>query len=259
VDGDAAQKDWLQRHGVRVTTRPAADEPWHLRDWDTEHPALAAFAGQSLLPLLEVEFYHGFDLAGDILTPVANWPDGKMAVAELDSGGHRLLLAGFPAERAATDWPAQPSFVPFVHCATRWLDAFKDTHTDWRVGDTIPLPDHAGVWRALDAPEPQKDLAVAGAVRPTTPGLYEFSSSGLKKIFAVNTPVEESDLAPWPDVNQLAALEAPASAPATARFAAAPPAAWAAAENRQRLWWWLLAIGGCALLGELALANRTSR
>ena len=259
VDGSAAQKDWLQRHGVRVITRPAADEPWHLRDWDAEHPALAAFAGQSLLPLLEVEFYRGFDLAGDALAPVANWPDGKMAIAELDSNGHRLLLAGFPLERAATDWPAQPSFVPFVHCAARWLGAVKDAHTDWRVGDAIPLPENAGTWHALDTPAPQKDLAVNGSVRPVAPGLYEFSGNGGKKVIAVNTPVEESDLSPWPNPDQLGALESPESAPANAHFAAALPTAWAAAENRQRLWWWLLAIGGCALLAELALANRTTR
>jgi hypothetical protein len=259
VDGGAAQKEWLRRHGVRVTARPAADEPWHLRDWDAEHPALAAFAGQSLLPLLEVEFYRGFDLAGDTLAPVANWPDGKMALAELDSGGRRWLLAGFPPDRAATDWPARPSFVPFVHGAVRWLGAFKDSRTDWRVGDTIPLPDGTGVWHAVEAPVPQKDLAVAGSVRPAAPGLYEFTGGGVRKIFAVNTPVEESDLSPWANPDQLAALASPAAAPAGGRLAPAPPAAWAAAENHQRLWWWLLAIGGGVLLAELALANRTSR
>ncbi len=259
VDGGEAQKKWLQRHSVHVTARLAVDEPWHLRDWDAEHPALMAFAGQSLLPLLEVEFYDGFDLAGDALAPVANWPDGKMAIAELDSGGHRLLLAGFPLDRAATDWPVQPSFVPFVHCATRWLGAVKDMRTDWRVGETIPLPDNAGTWRALDAPMPQKDLVVNGSVRPTAPGLYEFSGDGGKKIFAVNTPVEESDLSPWPNADQLAALESPVTAPANVRETAAVPALWAGAEYRQQLWWWLLAIAGCALLAELALSNRTAR
>jgi hypothetical protein len=258
VEGGAAQTDWLQRQGVHVTARPAADEPWHLRDWDAGHPALAAFAGQSLLPLLEVEFYRGFDLAGDALAPIANWPDGKMAIAELDRGGRHLLLTGFPPDRVATDWPAQPSFVPFVHCAVRWLGAVRDTHTDWRVGDAIPLPDTPGVWRALDSPVSQKDLAVTGSVRPAAPGLYEFSGNGVRKIFAVNTPVEESDLSPWPNPDQLAALESSAATPVTARFAAPAPA-WAAAENRQRLWWWLLAIGGGALLAELALANRTTR
>lgn len=258
VDGGAAQKEWLTQHGVRVAARPAADEPWHLRDWDAEHPALAAFAGQSLLPLLEVEFYRGFDLAGDTLAPVANWPDGKMAVAEIENGGQRLFIAGFPLNRAATDWPTKPSFVPFVHCAMRWLGTFKETHSDWRVGDSIPLPDNEGTWRALDSPVPQKELAVNGTVHPNAPGLYEFTGRGVKKIFAVNTPVEESDLAPWPNPDQLAALES-SEPPASVRAATALPAAWAQAENRQRLWWWLLALGGCALLAELALANKTVR
>jgi len=258
VDGSAAQKEWLQRQGVRVTERPAADEAWHLRDWDTGHPALAAFAGQSLLPLLEVEFYRGFNLAGDSLAPIANWPDGRTAIAELDSGGHRLLLTGFPLDREATDWPAQPSFVPFVHCAARWLGAYRDSRADWRVGDAIPLPGNAGTWRALDTPVPQEDLPVAGSVRPTAPGLYEFSGDGAAKTFAVNTPVEESDLSPWPNPAQLAALESPTPVRAVGRAAAAPPAVWAAAENRQRLWWWLVAAAGCVLLAELAMANRTT-
>ena len=64
-------------------------------------------------------------------------------------------------------------------------------------------------------------------------------------------PVEESDLAPWPNPDQLAALESPSATPANERVAA-PPTVWAAAENRQRLWWWLLFIGGGALLAELA-------
>jgi len=258
VDGSAAQREWLQRHGVRVAPRPITEEPCHLRDWDVEHPALAAFAGQSLLPLLEVAFHGGFNLSGESLAPIANWPDGKMAIAEFNSGGSRLMLAGFPLTREATDWPAQPSFVPFVHCAACWLGAFKNTHTDWRVGDSIPLADGAGTWHALDTPASQKDLAVDGSVRPVQPGLYEYAANGTKQIFAVNTPVEESELSPWPSSDQLAGLESPAPAPTSRRIAAAPMAL-AASENRQRLWWWLLAAGAGALLSELALANRTAR
>jgi len=169
VDGSAAQKDWLQRHGVRITTRTAATDPWHLRDWDADHPAMTAFAGRSLLPLLEVEFYQGFDLSGTDLAPIANWPDGKLAIAELDGGGHRLLLAGFPLDRAATDWPARASFVPFAHGAARWLGAVKDAPADWHVGDSIALPDGNGTWRALDSPVAQRDVVVVGSVRPAAP------------------------------------------------------------------------------------------
>jgi len=85
VDGNAAQKAWLKEHGVQVAARPVADAPAHLRDWDAETSALSAFAGKVCCRCSEVEFYRGFNLTGDTLEPVANWPDGKMAVAEINS------------------------------------------------------------------------------------------------------------------------------------------------------------------------------
>jgi hypothetical protein len=258
ADGSATQNEWLEQQGVHVTKRLPENEPWHLRDWDAQHPALEAFARQSLLPLLEVEFYQGFNLSGDALAPIANWPDGKVALAELDSGGHRMLIAGFPAGREATDWMTKPSFVPFVHCVARWLGSFKDARDDWRVGDTIPLSEIEGTWRALDVPVPQPEIKVTGSIRPSAPGLYEFRTQGMTRIFAVNTPVEESDLSPWPNPDQLAALESPEKPAPALSNPSVLPTEWAAAENQQRLWWWLLAVGGVALLTELVLANRAT-
>lgn len=264
VDGSPGQVAWLGKRGVRVTLRPPAPEGGaeHLRDWDLEHSILAPFAGGSLLPLLAVEFYGGFDLAGDALLPVANWPDGHTALAEWNTGGRRVLLAGFPLDRAATDWPAQPSFVPFVHQAVRWLGAGGAARDTWRVGDAIPLPPGEGTWRALDAPAPPPERPAAGSVRPTGPGLYEFTTKeGAHRVFAVNTIPEESDLAPWPDLAGLAALQsredAPSARTASTAIPPAPPGG-EAAENRQRLWWWALALCGGCLLAELALANRTA-
>lgn len=258
VDGSESQARWLKQHGIRVIARGTADEPWHLRDWDSEHPILSAFAGQSLLPLLEVEFYHGFDLSGDLLVSLANWPDGKTAIAELNSEGQRMLVAGFAADRAAMNWPTKPSFVPFVHQAVHWLRSVQDAHADWRVGDVIPLPDGQGTWRTLDSPVTQKDVSASGSVRPTAPGLYEFIRGDAKQIFAVNVPVEESDLTPWSDPDQLAALESKDTPAPQGRSAAATAGERATAENRQRVWWWLLAACGVTLVCELTLANRTS-
>jgi hypothetical protein len=77
--------------------------------------------------------------------------------------------------------------------------------------------------------------------------------------FAVNTPLSESDLTPWPDPAQLTTFETNAK-PQTeseANYAAAKLSD-EAAESQQRLWWWLLALVGAALLAELAVANRTA-
>jgi hypothetical protein len=259
MDGSAAQLDWLKQHGIAATGRKYAEEAWHLQDWDPDHPMLAAFAGQSLLPLLSVEFHQGFNLAGDQLAPVADWPDGQPALAEWADGNHRLLLAGFPLTRAATDWPTQPSLVPFVHQTARWLGAFAAKHDDWRVGDTIPLPAATGTWRWLDGPVAEKDRPAAGSVRPAAPGLYEFDGGGARQVFAVNTPAEESDLAPWPKPEQFAALESKDNSDTRSENQMGIPLLSSeTAENQQRLWWWILAGCGLILLAELALANRTA-
>ncbi len=262
IDGSAEQIAWLQKAGIGVTPRDPGPNGGteHLRDWDPEHPTLAAFAGQSLLPLLNVEFYRGFDLAGEALTPIANWSDGKTALAEWNSGGRRFLLAGFPLERGSTNWPAQPSFVPWVHQAALWLGSAGAARSDWRVGDVIPLPPGEGVWRALDTASPVADQPVSGKVRPGAPGLYAYvGRGGERKVYAVNPPIEESDLAPWPNFEQLTALESTAPPPSAGP---APSAALSingeAAENQQRFWWWVLAACGAFILAELALANRTA-
>jgi len=259
VDGSEAQMQWLAGRGVRVTLRPQADEPEHLRDWDLDHPILGAFAGQSVLPLMEVEFTRSFGLAGENLTPIANWPDGSAGLAELASPGGRIFLSGFPLDRSATNWPVQPSFVPFVHQTLRWLAALQKTKTDWRIGDTIPLDGREGTWRALDAARPQPDEHAAGSVRPTVPGLYEFCDGNSRQVFAVNVPLGQSDLTPWPDPSQLLSLESKAG-PEKEQAAeyAAVKLSDESAESQQRLWWWLLAIVAAALLAELAVANRTA-
>jgi len=260
VDGSPAQAAWLARHGIQISPRAPADAPAHLRDWDTSHPILEAYGGQNLLPLLDVEFTRGFDLSGDALTPLANWPDGQAALAEWSNGGRRLLVAGFPPTRDATSWPTAASFVPFIHQAVRWLGAFAATRQDWRVGDTVPAPEGRGTWRAIAGPGGRESREVSGGVRAEVPGIYELTVGSIRRLYAVNPSLEESSLAPWPKPAQLLALTGQA-VPEAARVVSAPadsPRDDERSESQQRLWWWVLAAGGLFLLGELALANRTA-
>lgn len=256
ADGSTEQAAWLEKYGIRVSERSAPSAPWNLRDWDSGHPILAAYEGQSLLPLLNAEFYRGFDLSGEALVPLANWPDGKIALAEWSAGGRRALIAGFPLDREATNWPAQPSFVPFVHQAARWLADAPGGRQDWRVGEPVALPEGEGVWRAMDSPVPSEERRVSDSIRPAAPGIFEFSAGGLRRLYAVNPPAEESDLAPWPNPDQLLALESAPSAPV--EIPRSLPLNSEASESQQRLWWWLLALCAVAILAELALANRTA-
>jgi hypothetical protein len=259
VDGSPRQTAWLKQQGIQATAKPEDQIPWHLCDWDPQHPILAGFADQGILPLMEIEFNRGFNLEGDSLSPVAKWPDGSTAIAEFNSQGHHLFLCGFPLDRAATDWLVRPSFVPFVHQTVRWLALQTNVRSEWHVGDTIPLPSPQGSWRAIDSPRPEPPRNVTGSVRPTLPGLFEYSDGKQRRVFAVNVPPSECDLSPWQDRGQLLALESSKPAvPDWSAHRAALPLSDEVAESQQRLWWWLLAFCGAGMLAELALANRTT-
>ncbi len=209
-----------------------------------------------------MEIRKGFNLTGEKLEPLAKWPDGSIAIAEWASGGRRLFIVGFPFIREATDWPTRPSFVPFVHRTASALGALRAARVEWRVGDVIPLPE-SGSWRLIDgvsvtgnAGEPTK---VSGSIRVDAPGLYEFSAGAVRKLFAVNTLPDESDLEPWAFPEKLAGLENPEEKTEVLDTKqAAPPVSDRVAENQQRLWWWLLAACALAMLAELTLANRTA-
>jgi len=257
LDGSTAQTDWMKSHHIDAKpVTPAGDEPEHLSNWDTTHPALAPLAQGSLLGLLDVEFYHGVALDGLSATPLATWDDGSPALAEINTDGLRFLACGFGVGRDFTDWSAQASFVPFVHASLVWLMRQQKSSDDWRVGDAVSLPGD-GTWQGLDGPAPTDVISVSGAVRPPVPGLYRFTGKQTR-LYAVNVKGDESDPAPWPNPSDFAQLTRPGDHPAPVVAGVAPILTGEDAENHQRVWWWLLALAVVLILAELRLSNRTS-
>jgi hypothetical protein len=262
ADGSKEQTAWLKQQGIEITELQEREQAWNLQNWETQHPVFAAYEGQSLLPLLEVEFRKGFNLKGEKLETLANWPDGSIAIAEWRSGQQRFLIAGFPLTREATDWPTRPSFVPFIHRAASALVASREARLELRVGDVMTLP-QIGNWRLLDGVSDRsaevKATEVSGSVRVDAPGIYEFSARNTRKLYAVNVLTDESDLQPWPFPEQLAALQNKEEKPEVAEGNnTARPVSDRVAENQQRLWWWLLVACALAMLAELTVANRTT-
>lgn len=248
---------WLKKYGVEETALPGSALPSRLCGWDPDHPLLAPFAGDSLLPLMEARFMEGWSLQCSAAETIASWQDGGPALLELKTAHAHLLLSGFSLSRDSSTWISSPSFVPFVHQAVLWLSNARSVRQDWRIGDIIPLPEQEGSWRALDGPRKGSDQKVRSRVIATAPGLFEFTNEGERLVFAINVPQEESDLAPWPDPAKMAALSQPGrAAPQEIRKAALLTRE--AAEAQQRLWWWLLAVAFLCLLAELGLSNRTT-
>lgn len=260
LDGSPAQTAWLKAH--RLESRPLDpsenDAPRHLQNWDADHPMLAPLKEDGLTALLSVNFYKGISLTGFDAGRIATWEDGTPAIAEVSTEGMHFIVSGFDFDRATSNWPLQASFLPFVHSTVLWLSQQQRNTGDWRVGDSIPLSEE-GTWSMVDSPlAPAPDVLASGSIRPVAPGLYAFRTPSETRFYPVNLPPEESDLSPWPEPDELAALQSKASATSAPESVSMIDLPRDEAENHQRIWWWCLALAALFLLMELRLANRTS-
>lgn len=270
-DGSAEQTAWLATRGVsveRVTAPANTNTKLKLRDLALEHPLFAPFVGHSIAPLLAPTFHRGWSLRGDSVEPLARWLDRSVAIAEVPTGGGRLLITGFGETRADSTLPIEAGYVPFVHQAVSWLAQNQmAAPIGGRVGATLVLPG-AGTWRPVISPKPVAPAEVNGYVTPMVPGIYAFEQPDLpKRFYAVNVDPVESDLAPWPTPTDFARLVAPEKkiekgedvskiAKRNTRFRIEPVTDPSLVDERQA-WWWLLAAAVAVLFLELALANRT--
>lgn len=260
VDGNPDQLGWLARHGIT----PKALDPGtaRLSDWTIEHLLVAPLAESSLRSLVGWSFARGWSLPSDAVDPIASWADGTPALGEVRIGSGRVLLAGFSAHRADGDWPVSPAFVPFLHRSALYLldlaQSLAATSTA-RVGLTLELPAGQATWQCLDGPAVGRPaIDVSESLTPETPGLYQWTRGTDVRFYAVNLPVDEGDIAPWPDGRPWEKLASSAPSPSTDLLHRSELAA-ADAEQQSPLWWWCFAALGLFLLAELSLANRTAR
>lgn len=268
-DGSPEQAAWLVTRGVTVSAaKPPANGKLKLRDLMLEHPLFAPFLGHSLAPLLSPTFHRGWSLRSDAAEPLARWPDRTVAIAEVPTGGGRLLVTGFGETRADSSLPIEAGYVPFVQHAVSWLAQNQmAAPVGCRVGATLLLPGE-GTWRAVLSPTPVAPAVVTGDVTPTVPGIYAFEQKDLpQRFYAVNVDPVESDLEPWPtpaDFARLVVLEGTGKKSSqVARVSKHLP--WFRSEpvtdpslvDERQAWWWLLAAAVAVLFLELALSNRT--
>jgi hypothetical protein len=257
VDGDADQLAWLKKQQIEAQPLPDADEGHHLRDLDLEHPLFALAGQKSLLPLLAVEFHSAWNLNSPRMDALAQWEQPGAALCEVPVGRGELFLCGFADSHAASTWPLQSSFVPFVHQAAVWLAQARQRAQAWKVGDAISLPPGRGEWASVDSPRMQQQTDAQQIVTPDAPGIYRFKTNTGTTLFAVNLSTEESDPSLWPTPDDLQKLVSKEAARAVER-GAMPGISAQEAERQQKLWWWLVAAVVIFAVTELAVANRTA-
>lgn len=255
LDGSPEPIEWLKRKGITVS--PVAERDLKLRDWDLEHPLLAPFKGNNLLPLLSLQFRKGWGLKGESLVPIARWGNQSLGLAEFAIGDGKILISGFDSStREISSWPVSSAFVPFVHGVAQWLAQGTLSSTRGIVGASFNLPAE-GKWELLEGPESQPPREVSGSLMPLVPGIYQLTSGDQKWRFAINVPEEESNLAVWPGSGDWQRLQSPEARPANS-LSATSGAELLPTAQPDWIWWWLILVGLILLMAELGLSNRTA-
>jgi hypothetical protein len=201
IGGGPATPAWLAR-AAHVAVRPLTADParLELRTWAMDHPLVTELAAHGVGPLLGWDFRKGWGLPLNTVDPIASWNDDAAGIGEASLGAGRVLICGFAADRSDGDWLVREGAVPFLHRAVAHLLGARTggAAQPCFVGKPITLPGEGGVWRTLVGPErSQTPTTVTSTVTPTAPGVYEWTSGADRRLYAVNVPPEESDLAPW--------------------------------------------------------------
>jgi hypothetical protein len=248
-----------------VPARPAADRAGEdgLRYLAADHPVFKPFAGGELGDPTEPLVRAHLRLQARQATPLAFSAAGDGLLFEGNATRGRLLVFPFAMDRAQTDWPLHPAFIPLLDLCLQHVRAEPPVETSALPG--LPLVHRVPKGRVVRevvlragtaeqgraAVDEQRQARLPG---PWRPGLYSISYDGApatEALVAVNPAPQESSLRYVADPPALAAWTLPAGAPAAKMETSALPTALRSALA-QRLWWWLLCAAALALALESA-------
>jgi len=264
-DSEAALQKWLEGGGTAVALwRDSADmrnlllrfgvkssslkrSSASFGDIDFESPPFKRFMEAKIGGLFEIRFFN----PGTLTLPaearvLASFKDGRPAIAEIPCGKGRLIALAFQMERASTDWPASPSFLPF------WRELLASCRDESAGKGFSGLELAAGATSLLSGPDGKPlDVGKPGCVKALVDGKPLYAS--------VNPPPEESNpslISAGFDFGKLLGKE---DAVDIARQEDAKPATLSElGEKGTPLWRPFLALALLLALGEMALANRTA-
>jgi hypothetical protein len=252
--------DVLKEFGFTLDAKPViAAKPEPAGYVQRDHPIFQPFRSPDFGNLTDVHFTRHFAVRSSNATPLLFTDGGDPLLFEL-SGHRKLLLTTFAIDREATDWPLQPTFVPFLDLCLQSLRRELPTPTNL-------LPREVGVFH-LPTESKAREFVVSDGARelergpidgrrvqfaaPAKPGVYfvRFDSESDPPLWlSVNPPPLESELTytdPAEVVAKIVQPEKPAEpAPQLTRTELTR-----AEILQQRLWWIILLVALLALFGE---------
>lgn len=256
--------------GKLGVSESATDLDWRLWEFDKRSQVFAPFRQPNSGNLSVARFNRRFTLQtqeGDQV--LARFQDGVPAILARVSGKGRVMLVNSTADTAWNDWPKHKTFLPWLHCAARYLCGRGAENEGAR---SAPLL--AGMESSLSLGPEFKKAALRltspdGVEKPLTaddqgvlhdldlaaPGFYKVRDAQGAEVrrLAVNVPTDESDLAAFAPADFEARLKRADNA---TPLAAAGLLLGGDAGHRE-FWRLLLLAGLLLMLAETILGNRT--
>jgi hypothetical protein len=255
---------------VERNAAQAADDRWHLEDYDLDSPMFAVFRRPNSGNLALPEFTRRFTLVVDqIGMPAAKFADEVPVIVSKMAARGRVVLVNTSADTAWTDWPKHKTFVPWLHSICYHLAA-RAGADQLRTATHLVAVDDAEVSVGafgkqhnlfLNGPGDKKTTVIAdadGRLRNadfSVPGSYVLSDQAGHEVqrVAVNLPTEESDLAALTSVEfqrQLVRVPEQTRPTLAAEF-------FGIKSQHKEIWRILLLAVLGLLFAEVFVANRT--
>lgn len=255
-----------------IESEPGADvahaDPSTFRYVFEDHPVFTDFRSSDFGDLneLKVTRYRRFTMPDGL--PLAFSQSGHPLILEGNSGSGRLLVFAFSMQTEETNWPLNPTFIPFLDRCLSQLRQEQVVETRYQPGEACvwSIPPGRGIEKVTLRPAENESEAAPleievenGQARfrlPDEPGHYELRYNTEEKIahiLDVNPAAEESELKFVSEPPVLEMWKRESTNKSEQQKESEKVFDLATSEIlKQNVWWWFLVAAMCALTVETA-------
>ena len=245
---------------------------------DEKHPVLAGFGTGSLGSLASVRFTSRYEIEPDKGEVLMRGPSGMALLLERSFGQGRVMLFAATLDRDWTDFPLQPTYVPWLYRIASYLGQEQAGRANFvRTGEVVSLPASTTEPHQLQVDKPDGTVGYGGPdLRDSSAttasaftetehaGLYAVRSAGqpdtapARFLFAANVPPEESGRR-YLEREELLTIAAPDVPLAYVDEPESVAEAGTLVRHGYGVWDLLLCVALLAALVEPWVANRLSK
>jgi hypothetical protein len=160
---------FLREMGIEAeASQKQPAEPGTFRYVYAEHPIFAPFRTAEFGNLGEVNFTNYRRLKVKDATSLAFSAAGDPLVFEANAGPGRLIVFAFSFDRSDTNWPIQPTFIPFLDQALQYVRGEATTETFFEPGESVvwELPAGTQAEKIVVTPLDPSTMGVADGIDP---------------------------------------------------------------------------------------------